>query len=328
MNFKEVIINIRNGHISPVYFLSGDDYFLQSIFIDEITKALSSSLPFEKNLVSGEYGDYQNLINSLFSDSLFSEKRLFILRNPNKISGKTKDDLFKYLATPNINNCLIIIIDKVDKKTALFKNLSKYIQPLNVLPPFPSKMADWINFLINRSGLIISKEGKDLLREICGDSISHVANEIEKIKMCFLDNSAVGLKDIIKFCGWEREYFPWQLSDALGRRDTKGSFRIGKSLLSRGYDSSMIISQVGNFFQELYFFILPKIDKESLPKTGWISQSLVRKIPTYLNNFSINEIEKIILLLYKSDIQIKTGKLSGELLLIPLIYKITTCNVR
>ena len=48
----------------------------------------------------------------------------------------------------------------------------------------------------------------------------------------------------------------------------------------------------------------------------------------YLNNYSKEEIEKILILLYKSDVKLKTGKLSGELLLIPLIYKITMSHVR
>ena len=114
----------------------------------------------------------------------------------------------------------------------------------------------------------------------------------------------------------------------MGRKDTKNSIHIGQALLSRGLEVSILLSQVGIFFQELYFSLLPKIGKESLPMTGWISQSLTRKLPGYLNNFSKEEIEKILILVYKSDIMLKTGKLSGELLLIPLIYKITMSHVR
>ena len=46
------------------------------------------------------------------------------------------------------------------------------------------------------------------------------------------------------------------------------------------------------------------------------------------SKYSKEEIEKILILVYKSDIMLKTGKLSGELLLIPLIYKITMSHVR
>lgn len=328
MTLRENITSIRNGHLQAVYFLNGDDYFLQSLFIEEIIKELSSDQLIEKNFFSGESGDYTALMNSLFSGSLFFQKKLFVLHNPTRISGKIKDDLLSYFANPNKNNCLVVILDKVDKRSSLYKNISKYFQPLNTSPPFPSKMPQWINFLINRSGLVISKEGKELLVEICGDSISHVANEIEKIKIGTLDNSKVESEDIIKFCGWERSYFPWQLSDALGRKDTKNSIHIGRTLLSRGLEVSILLSQVAIFFQELYFSLLPKNGKESLPMTGWISQSLTRKLPSYLNNFSKEEIEKILILVYKSDIMLKTGKLSGELLLIPLIYKITMPHVR
>ena len=320
MTLRENIASIRNGHIEPVYFLNGDDYFLQTFFIEEIIKELSSDQLIEKNFFSGESGDYATMMNSLFSDSLFFEKRLFVLHNPTRVSGKIKDDLLSYFANPNKNNCLVVILDKVDKRSSLHKNISKYFQPLNTSPPFPSKIPQWINFLIKRSGLEISKEGRELLVEICGDSISHISNEIEKIKIGSLDNPRIESEDIIKFCGWERSYFPWQLSDALGRKDTKNSIHIGQALLSRGLEVSMLLSQVGIFFQELYFSFLPKNGKESLPMTGWISQSLTRKLPSYLNNFSKEEIEKILILLYKSDIKLKTGKLSGELLLIPLIH--------
>ena len=54
MTLRENIASIRNGHIEPVYFLNGDDYFLQTFFIEEIIKELSSDQLIEKNFFSGE----------------------------------------------------------------------------------------------------------------------------------------------------------------------------------------------------------------------------------------------------------------------------------
>jgi DNA polymerase III delta subunit len=68
---------------------------------------------------------------------------------------------------------------------------------------------------------------------------------------------------------------------------------------------------------------LPEGESNASPKTGWLNQILSRKLPHYLNNFSQDELEKNVRALFTADQNLKTGKSSGETLLIPLLHRIT-----
>ena len=106
-SLKERVDAVRNGRLSPAYFLNGDDYYLQTLFVDDVMKALSSNGPAEKDFISAESADYTSVVADFSSDSLFGEQKLYILHNPTRISGKPKEDFFRYCSSPNSNNCLI-----------------------------------------------------------------------------------------------------------------------------------------------------------------------------------------------------------------------------
>ena len=48
---------MRGGKIEPVYFLNGNDYFLQSLFVDEVMVALTKDEAPEKSYFSAESVD-------------------------------------------------------------------------------------------------------------------------------------------------------------------------------------------------------------------------------------------------------------------------------
>jgi len=323
VGLRETFDAVRNGRLSSAYFLNGDDYYIQSLFVDDVMKALSSNGSAEKYFISTESADYTSVMADLLSDSLFGEHKLYVLHNPTRISGKAKEDFFRYCSSPSSNNCLIVILDKVDRRLAFFKNLSKILPPINTAPPFPNKMAGWVQFLLKSNGVSATSEASELLLELCGDSVYHIANEIEKIKIGIPKNCQIDVSHVKCFCGWKREFFPWHLSDAVGRRDLKQSVQIGRSLISQGIDVSVLLSNLATLFQELYLMRLPNGDDGSSPKTGWLNQILSRKLPNYLNNFSQNELEEIVRSLFKADQNLKTGKSSGDRLLIPLLHRIT-----
>ena len=321
-SLRKTVDEMREGNVEPVYFLNGDDYFLQSLFVDEVMVALTKDEPPEKIYFSAESVDYTAAVADLFSGSLFGGQKLVIFHNPIRMSGKTKDDFFDYCRQPNNDNSLILILDKVDGRSAFTKNLSKIVPPINTSPPFPNKMADWIEFLLKKNGLSATTAAKELLLELSGDSVYHIANEIEKIKIGLSEDSEIEESHVAEYCGWEREYFPWYLSDAAGSKNLHNSILIGKSLIHHGVDVVSMVAQLATLFQELYLMSLPNGEDSDLPRTGWLNQILTRKLPIYFNNFSQNELEQIVKALGEADRNIKTGKGSGETLLVPLLHRI------
>ena len=51
---------------------------------------------------------------------------------------------------------------------------------------------------------------KNTLIELAGDSLAHLDNEIEKICLIIGNRSAIEIKDVERFSGWERDRQRWE----------------------------------------------------------------------------------------------------------------------
>ena len=79
MRLREAINDIKKGVIHPVYFLKGDDHFLQNFFINKLEKELFVDQPTNRMLMLPDEIKGKEIIDQLTTIDLFSEKKLFII---------------------------------------------------------------------------------------------------------------------------------------------------------------------------------------------------------------------------------------------------------
>ncbi len=325
---RKTIDEIRAGQIDPVYFLNGDDFFLQNLFMEEIEKSLSKEEAVEKVFEVPDSGDFNRILSELNSGSLFVQKRIIILQNPTQIKGKNRDLFLAYCDSPNPTNCLIIVIDKWETKNALVKALTEKVGVISSSPPFPEKMAGWARFLMNRSDLKATDEAIETLIELSGDSVYHLNNEIEKIKLSMDERTAVEKGDVLKHSGWKRNFYPWHFVDAIGRRDFGSSVKIGKNLMDQGRDISSLISHMTTLFQELLFRCMDASGKKEKEKQWfWLSSQVRKQLSQYEKGYRKSELPQIFRLLRVADETVKSMSIDPETILVPLVYKVIKRHV-
>ena len=121
MKGKEAIIAARTGTINSVYFLKGNDQFLQTYFIGKISEFFFGKDPVDKTLMLPDDMNGNEIINRLSSTDLFSSKKLFVLRNPQQLKGKPNKDLLDYCQSTLDNHVLIMANDNWLDKSAFTK---------------------------------------------------------------------------------------------------------------------------------------------------------------------------------------------------------------
>ena len=99
-DLKKTLSKINNGVIDKIYFLKGEDQFLQNFFIDKLfLNIFSDTQGFKKFFTTNEFSG-KEIIDSILSIDLFVSKKLFIIKDPQKIKGKPLDELLKYCNNP------------------------------------------------------------------------------------------------------------------------------------------------------------------------------------------------------------------------------------
>lgn len=314
----QIIKNIHSNEILPAYSLFGNESFLQDFFIQELNKYFLGTSGVKKH-ISLHDDKQEQLLADLSSFSLFSERKLLVVRQIKKFSQNSRKELIDYLKNPNPDICLVLISEDYDDRNALQKLLKSNTILIDVRTPFPSKMKEWVRFIAKSKNYKINDGTISHLIDLYGDSIAHVVNEIEKITLMVGMETIIDNNIIESQLSGEREYHIWQLQDSVGDRNTEKSISIVRSLIENGTGIPQLIINFTNLFQQLLWYSMGV--RETSGYTG-LNKIISGNLNKYSRNFDQDEIESILLILRKSDMLTKSTSLSPLSLIEPVIINI------
>ena len=323
--FNNAIQLLKDGSIDPLYFLMGDDQFLQKFFIDQLEIELSKIEPVDKTILTVDELGSKEVINKIKESDLFSSKKIIILRGPNLLRGKTRDELLDYCSNPSLNKYLVFIQDEFSLKNKLIKVLASNSTTVSTSTPFENELRAWVSYFFKENGYedIPSKIIDDLLN-IFGESVFTLKNEIDKLCLSLKTGQDMKNIDLNNSIHLGRSYKKFELFNHIGKRDVFSSIKLGRSLVSK--DSSMLdlIRPLNELFQELLFIKIFKGTNRSQNSFSLLSPSIRKNIPQYAKNFSSKEIVLAIKKLAKIDKQIKTSKIDDKSAITEFIHSTTS----
>ena len=303
----------------------GDDQFLQSFFINQLETELTKVASIDKIILSVEEFGSKEIISKINESDLFSSRKIIILRSPNSLRGKTRDELLEYCLSPSSDKYLVLIQDEFSLKNKFIKGLASNSTAVSTSTPFDNELKMWVSFFFKKNGFenIPAKIIDDLI-SIFGESVFTIKNEIDKLCLGMAPNS--DLNDVVlnEDIHLGRSYKKFELFNYIGRRDIFSSLKLGRSLVSK--DSSMLdlIRPLNELFQELLFIKIFKGTNRPHNSFSLLSPSIRKNIPQYANNFTSKEIVQAIRKLANIDKQIKTSKIDDKSAITEFIYSTTS----
>ena len=319
--FNNSIQHLKNGEVDLIYFLMGDDQFLQKFFIDQLEISLKKIELTEKIVLSIDDLGSKEIINKINESDLFSSKKIIILRNPNLLRGKARDELLDYCSNPNSNNHLVITQDEFSLKNKFIKSLASYSSTVSTSTPFENELRLWIMYFFKENGYEnVPKEVVDELLIVFGESVFSLKNEIDKLCLSLSPGQDLNSELINKTVHMDRNYKKFELFNYIGKRDVFQSIKLGRSLVSK--DSSMLelIKPLNELFQELLFIKIFKGTNRSQNSFSLLSPIIRKNIPNYAYNFSSKEIVFALRKLAIIDKKIKTSKVNDKSAITEFIY--------
>lgn len=321
VGFGKVVRSIQGGNIDPVYFLEGNDGFLEQFFIRELEQALFAENPPNKTLLLSDEMSGKEIMDRLTASDLFSSNQLFILRQPVMLKGKTADELIEYVKHPINDNCLVLVVEEWGNKSGMVKKLKKALAPVSITTPQEYRLDKWVKFLFKEEGFeSISPEVVSVVLGISGDSLSHISNEIQKICISVPDGQKITVEDVYTYSGAKRGHQTWKFLTAVGERDLPNAVKKGQSLISRETSMNALVFPLTCLFQEILF--LKMTSGTSVGPNGYInlSRSVVRKLPKFAQCYRRHEVERNLRILAKIDEELKTTHVSNEYALTRFLF--------
>ncbi len=322
MKVKEALKAISLGSPHPVFFLKGDDQFLQQFFIKKVSKIFFKDSVYTKTLMLPDDMIGKEIIEKLTNTDLFEIYKLFIIRDPQRITGKSSADLLEICKNPNPGHLIFLIIDNWFAKTVFTSKIESFLEPIDMQSPFEKDMIRWAKYLINEKNKTADLKAVSYLIDMAGESIVHLNNEINKICLLIEPRHHIEIEDLEQFSGWRRERGLWEFLLAYSSKDFEKSVEIGKSLIQGSNQLASLIIPLTNLYQEMLFIKMKKngtFDSYS----GYIAlpASIKKRIEYFAANFSKEKIKDALNLLHGIDKRKKSQITDDEVELIQFIGK-------
>ena len=301
-----------SGKIKPVYLFKGPEHFLHRYLIKKIETELNRTGSVSKTIIVPDELKKGELMNMLNTSDLFSSIKLLILFYPQKLKGKIQQELLSYCENPNVHHTFVIINDDFYKKTKFLSALEKIIKPMDMRTPFNSDLKKWTSVLFKEKNMSVTGDTIGQMVHLFGDSIYHIANEIDKISIEFGGSGRITSKDINESMIWRKSYQNWEFLDVLARKKLNDALIRGKSFFNLAPDFSIVMNILITFFTSLYYL---KISNGTfLSNIGSIplSHYVKKRVPIGAKYYSLDEIEKIIDYLASLDRKLKTSSINHE----------------
>jgi DNA polymerase-3 subunit delta len=285
VTYKEVLSDLRKRKLSPVYLLFGEEDFLMDEAVEEIVAAAlgDADKGFNLDVVRGSDADGRDIVARASAFPLNSDHRVVIVREPEKLSGRDPEFLVQYVENPLLSTVLLLVSGKPDFRTKLFSTAKSRGAAVEFRQLYENQIPDWITERVLTLGRRLEPEGAKLLAACCGSSLREIKNEIDKLIIYAGERTELAEADVSAVVGISREFTPFELQKAIGRRDTGRAITILERLMQADVGIPVIVAVLTK-----YFLMLWKVHDLKRQGISFREIAAAVRIPPYF----FNEIEE------------------------------------
>ena len=283
----------------------------QYLSLRAVKRATSDYEDLKFQILNADSLDSQTIFDNLGSQSLFSSRRGFIVKRLYK--NKDKERLTEStlaLIKKNTNEDVIIFWE--DQKIKSNTKYYKFFKDQSAIEEFETlnkrTFMTWLKEELKNNNLDLDVNSQKMLAERTNYDPERCSNEIKKLKLD-PDNDVLNITNTL-------ENDIWGLIDAINTKDKERMMSILENLYTQNNDPNYILSMLA---RNLRILTLVKHLNEQ-HKTFKEICSILRippfTLPSILDtskNYEMKNIIQIYKKLSNLDLQIKTGKIDGQL---------------
>ncbi|MGA0879132.1 MAG: DNA polymerase III subunit delta [Ilumatobacteraceae bacterium] len=239
--------------MSVVLFHSSDETLLSDAVAERVRELVG---PEDRTLMVEDYAIDHSMaaaVGSAETPSMFTERRVIILREVGKRTADDLEILAQYLASPNDETDLIIEWGS-GRVLKLIADGLKACGGQSVDPAPPSKNKDrqaWWKTTIETSNTKFHPAAERLLIEWIGEDVSRFSGIADTLRATYGDK-VVSVDDLRPFLGERGDSKPWDLTDAIEAGDAALALTVLRRLMQAGERHPFqILSQLHNHYARM-----------------------------------------------------------------------------
>lgn len=337
MTAGDIIKDIKNRSIKPVYLLHGEEAYYIDLISDFIEDNLLSDAEkgFNQSIFYGKDTDMATVIGAAKQYPMMSDYQVILIKEAQdmkwaKEEGSNKDAeiAVNYFEKPLPSTVLVLAFkySNFDKRKKIYKAISRsgLIFQSDAVKDY--KLAPWIDDFVKSKGYAIDQQASSLLAEYLGADLSKMANEIEKLMLNVAKNQIINTELVQKNIGISKDYNVFELQKALAIRNVFKCNQIINYFADNPKSNPLPL-----VFGNLYSYFSKILKYHYLPNKGNAAQELgvppffIRDYEVAAKNYPTQKVFDIIGYLREYDLKSKgldsTGNTEQGDLLKEMVFK-------
>lgn len=306
---KQLVTDIKNKKLKPIYFLMGEEAY----YIDKISDFIEASVlaeedrGFNQMVLYGRDVSVDDIVGNAKRYPMMAEYQVIIVKEAQDLS-RTIENLAKYAENPQPTTVLVVNYKykKIDKRKALYKTLKKTGVVYESKKLYENQVADWIRRVLSPKKYTISPKAAQMLVEFLGTDLSKINNELEKLQIILPEGTQISPDHIEQNIGISKDYNNFELRKAVGELNAIKAHKIVNYFADNPKDNPMVVTVLllFNFFSQLlHFHGLKDKSPRSVASALKINPYFVKEYINAARNFPMRKVSAVVATLREFDVK-------------------------
>lgn len=301
---QNFIEHISSEEIQPAYIFRGDQLHLMEEAVSHIRlKILGPSDEMNYIFFYGDTVTAEEIIGNAATVPMFSNKKLIVVKNADKLKAKELSAIEDYLNNPSQSATLILIFSdgkapKIKKKKIPTYNFS--IEKGNTVSVVREEA--------KKLGLLISPRAAQTLISLVGEDLKELHNELVKLSLYRTDSNTIESEDVEKHTRKSQFGDVFTLINAISKKNKREAQKALLDLEQQGEEPLSVLSRLIWRFRLIWKakeLADNKTPKEDLLKELKMSSGAFYYLSQDLKKYSYGDISRIMKLLLDCDKKLK-----------------------
>lgn len=311
--------------VDSVYHFTGEEDFLKE---EAWRKIVSLLVPddlrsFNLDLMYGNETSADELANVVFQAPLNAQKKVVVLFDLNKLSEFSKNILLKFLPKLPNSVCLILLSPPITSKSKFYATLAEHATTVEFPRLYDNQVPAWITNQLKQRGKTIEGNAARLLHDMVGNNLGDLSQTFDKLLTYVGDRDTITPADVEAVVDLSKTQTVFQLLDSIGEKNCQTSLEILNNLMLNGEKPGGLIFWLTEHLERLIRTKdFSSASSGSLVSFLRVNPFLAGKYQKQAPNFTLEQLEKGLMLLYQTDVDLKSNLMPDKMIMELLVYNL------